>query len=345
MRWPWQKAPERRSYTSDILAAVFQHATQTANDAGKTAGVEFAAGYVSRQLASAEVQGPPWAQRMLTPMVLSQMARGLIRRGSTLWAIEAEMLTEAAYWNFVAGATADKSGWRCNVTDSGPHGTRHRTLPFDRLVFVAWSNDPAIPWAPGGPMQNASLLATLAGNAAEALSHDAAAQVGSVIEIPSDGRSADQYEGTKEALKTAKGRIYFQETLKTGDRNTDPDSSFKQKRFGPMPDANLVEASQQAFLHTLASCGIAPDLAQHGANSQGQREAARRTHLNLILPLSKLLEHELREKLDDSIRLRHEGYFGDLQGRASALKATVAATKEAKEAGLDLSAIRETMGL
>ncbi len=342
MRPPWRKrpveAPERRSYTSDILAAVFQNATRTANDAGKTAAVEAAAGYVARALAGAEVSGPPWAVDMLPPHVLSQMGRGLMRRGATVWAIEADMLTEAGYWNFHAGPTADKSGWTCQVTDNGPHGSRTRNLPFDRLVFVPWSNDPAIPWTPSGPMQNASLTAALAGNAEEALSHEAATPVGNVVEIPSDGAGADQYEATKEALKSARGRVWFQEAMRGADRGNDPDSSFKQKHVGPMPAGELVSIGEQAYSRTLAAMGVPPDLFQHGANSQGQREAARRCHLNLIVPLSRIVERELRDKLDGGIRLKHETYFADMAGRAGAFQKLVSG-------GMDLAQAAAVSGV
>ena len=320
MRWPWQKPEKRSSYTNSILSAVFQHSTQIYADAGKTAGVEAGAGYVARSLAGAEVSGPAWAQDMLTPTVLSQIGRGLIRRGSSVWAVEPEMLSEAGYWNFEQGANSNRAGWRCRVTDHGPHGSRVRVLPYDRILFMAWAHDPAVPWAPSGPLQFASTTAALASNAEEALSHEAQTPVANVLEVPAEGWEDKQLEDVKSKINTADGRLFFADALKTGDRTVDPDSGWKQRHVGPMPTKELAEIGRDSFQRALAAMGLPPDLFQHGANAQGQKEAARRAHLNLILPLSRMIEHELQAKLDSSIRLKHETYFADMVGRAQVIE-------------------------
>ncbi|MCY4157277.1 MAG: hypothetical protein OXF66_07595 [Gammaproteobacteria bacterium] len=319
---PWRK-PEKRSYTSSILSAVFQHATTVSADAGKIGGVEAGAGFVARALAGARIEGPEWAKAMLTPMVFSQIGRSLIRRGGSVWAVEPDMLTEASYWNFEEGANSNRSGWRCRVTDNGPHGSRVRVLPYDRILFLAWGHDPALPWAPSGPLQFASTTAALASNAERALSHEAATPVSSVVEIPAEGWSDDELASVKSKITAAEGRLFFSDTLKTGDKNIDPDSPWRQRHIGPMMMKELNEAARDGFQRALASMGLPPDLFQHGANSQGQKEAARRAHLNVILPLGEMIEHELRVKLDGGIRLKFETYFADLVGRSMVVEKLV----------------------
>lgn len=316
MRLPWRKQPERRSYSSDILAAVFQQASTEQADAGKSAAVEAGAGYVARQFMAAEVEGPSWVADMLPPLVLAQIARNVMRRGASVWAVEAERLSEAAYWNFTSGRTSDRRGWRCQLSDSGPGGQRTRLLPWERVLLFEWAHEPAVPWTPSGPLQFASLTSVLAGNAEQALSHETNTPVGNVVEIPSDGKGATEYADASAALKNAAGRIWFSETLKVGDRGLEPDASWKQKHIGPMPTEALVEVGKDAFNRCLAAMGVPTDLFAGGGNSQGQREAARRCHLNLIVPLSRMIERELRDKVDDAIRLKHETYFVDMVGRS-----------------------------
>ena len=317
MRWPWSKtAVEKRSYTSEILAAVFQHAATESADAGKSAAVETGAGFLARALQGAEVEGPGWVRDMISPVVLSQIGRGLIRRGSSVWAVESDSLTEAGYWIFEHGATADRNSWRCRVTDHGPSGSRTRLLPWNRIVFTQWGHDPALPWAPAGPMQFASLTAAMASNTEQALGHEAATPVGAVLEIPAEGWDDDELGAVKNAINQAKGRIFFADAMKVGDKSLEPDSGWKQKHIGPMPTDALVEIGKDSFHRSLAAMGLPIDLFAGGGNSQGQREAARRAHLNLIMPVTKMIQHELRDKLDTDLRIRHDTHFLDMVSRS-----------------------------
>ncbi|MDE0508963.1 MAG: hypothetical protein OXI17_10050 [Gammaproteobacteria bacterium] len=323
IKWPWERS-EKRSYTSDILAAVFQYAATKASDAGKTAAVEAGAGFVSRSMAGAKIGGPEWAKTMLSPMVMSQIGRGLIRRGNSVWEIGTDHLLEAGYWNFEHGGP-DRDSWRCRITANGPHSTRTRVLGYDAILFFAWGHDPAVPWAPSGPLQFASLTASLVGNSEEALSHDAATQVSSIVEVPSDGWSDKKLKGVIAKIKNAKGRIFFTDVLKSGDRTVDPDSPWKQRRIGPTPDAVLAEIQRDSFQRTLAAMGIPYDLFSGHGNSQGQKEAARRAQINLILPVTRMIEHEMQTKLDPGIRIKHDKYFTDMVGRAQVVEKLTAA--------------------
>ena len=321
MMWPFtaRKNIEKRSdYTSTILDAVFQNATAESGNAGQTAALECAAGYVGRSLAAATVE-PQSAAELLTPYVLNQAGRTIIRHGAALWIDDGSYLSEGSYWNFLEGATYDRSGWVAQVTDAGPSGTRTRNLPYSRLIFVQWGNNAAVPWTNHGPLQSASLTGKLAANSERSLVHDTNTPASSVIEVSSDTDDS-QLAAFKSALNNAAGRLFLADTMRSGDRQTEPDASWAQRRIGPMPDETLAQVASDAFARALAACGIAPDLFTSGANSQGQREAARRTFLNLILPLTRLIEHEVRQKLDPTIRIHHHNLFTDLASRAVTVK-------------------------
>ena len=46
--------------------------------------------------------------------------------------------------------------------------------------------------------------------------------------------------------------------------------------------------------------------------------------MNTVRPLARMLEHELTDKLETSVRLRFDGYPLDLQARASTFQKLVA---------------------
>ena len=71
------------------------------------------------------------------------------------------------------------------------------------------------------------------------------------------------------------------------------------------------------------------------ADGTAQREAVRRWPLNLVIPVARILETELRGKLEADVGLKFDSYPLDLAGRAQAFQKMVAAGMDpAKAAGL-----------
>ena len=62
---------------------------------------------------------------------------------------------------------------------------------------------------------------------------------------------------------------------------------------------------------------------ESGADGTSQREAVRRFHTNLVMPLAKILETELSEKLETDIHLEFDKHNTDLQGRATSFQKLV----------------------
>ena len=75
----------------------------------------------------------------------------------------------------------------------------------------------------------------------------------------------------------------------------------------------------------LAACGTPPAMFVGGADGTAQREALRRWHLNLVLPLARLLEHELTMKLETDVKLKFDSYALDMVSRASVVDKLVRA--------------------
>ena len=72
--------------------------------------------------------------------------------------------------------------------------------------------------------------------------------------------------------------------------------------------------------------------------AQAQREALRRWHLGTVLPLARLLEHELTAKLETPVELKFDSYALDMVSRA-----TVVA--KLAQAGVPMATALEAVGL
>ena len=85
---------------------------------------------------------------------------------------------------------------------------------------------------------------------------------------------------------------------------------MKSERFGPEPPSSLVELVDVSSREIYAACGF--NAALWGGSSASVREAWRLALFSVLSPLGRLVESELRAKLDD-------GHFPILAG-ASGLR-------------------------
>ena len=95
-----------------------------------------------------------------------------------------------------------------------------------------------------------------------------------------------------------------------------------QKRFGPSPPDGLVKLLGTASMEVMAACGLSPSLFLDG-DGTGKREAWRQALFGTIQPLGKLVETELRNKLDAPDLKISPGLScapSDLQARARSFK-------------------------
>ena len=75
----------------------------------------------------------------------------------------------------------------------------------------------------------------------------------------------------------------------------------------------------------MAATGTPPSLFTANADGTAQREAVRRWHMNTVLPLARLLQDELGEKLEGECRLVFDSYALDMVSRASVVDKLVRA--------------------
>ena len=171
---------------------------------------------------------------------------------------------------------------------------------------------------------------------------EAAGPLAQLLPIPQDPGDPDgDLDGDDDPLAqlradvtAARGKALLVETTSAGygeGRASAPQKDWVAERLGPDTPAAVVEAARDAFARMVAACGSNVSLFTD-ADGTAQREALRRWHMGTVLPVARMIEWELSEKLDADVRLKFDAYPQDIAGRASAFKAMVTAGADVAEA-------------
>ena len=349
MRWPWQRRERRDSggdFSDAVVRLIEAQAAGTAADASSTAAVEAAAGALSRAFASADVQGEPWVREAVTPGVLAQIGRDLIRSGDSMHVIRVGI--EGAVWLIPASSwhwegSHDPDSWTVRATCYGPSTSTTWNLPGAAVVFVKWGSTPGQPYTGTGPLSWAHTTARLQSEAERSLADEAQGPLAQLLAIPSDGgddSDSDPLKMLKADISGARGKALLVETSAAGwgeGRTAAPQRDWQASRLGPAPPESMATIRKDAFEAVLAACGTPPSLFVD-SDGTSQREAVRRWHLNTVLPLARLVEHELSMKLETPVELKFDSYALDMVSRA-----TVVA--KLAQAGVPMATALDAVGL
>ena len=342
MRWPWAKVEKRESggdFSDAVVRLIEAQAAGTAADASSTAAVEAASGALSRAFSAATVEAEGWAKQAITPVVLGQMGRDLVRSGDSLHVIQVTgdgkvQLIPASSWTWEGNH--DPDSWTVRASAYGPSTSTTWNLPAEGVVYVMWGSTPGQPYTGIGPTSWAHTTARLQSEAERALADESAGMIAHFVAMPQDpdGSDEDPYRTLKTDIAGGRGKAHFVESVWSGapdGRASAPQSDWKPTRLGPTPTQVQAQIAQQSFERTLAACGVPPSLFISD-DGTAQREAVRRWHLGTVIPLADLVAYELAEKLETPVKLRFDSYAKDLAGRAQAFQKMVAAGMELQKA-------------
>ena len=290
MRWPWSKREHRDSggdFSDAVVRLIEAQAAGSAADASSTAAVEAASGALSRAFASAEVVGEPWVQECVSPGVLAQVGRDLIRNGDSMHVIRMGAdgmvkLIPASSWHWEG--SHDPATWTVHATCYGPSTSTTWNLPASAVVFVRWGGTPGQPYVGTGPLSWAHTTARLQSETERSLADEAQGPLAQLLAIPQDGGDAgddDPLKMLKADIAGARGNALLVETSAAGwgeGTSAAPRQDWKQSRLGPMPPESMATIRKDAFEAVLAACGTPPSLFID-SDGTSQREAVRRWHL------------------------------------------------------------------
>lgn len=342
MRWPWSRKTEHRESGGDFSDAVVRlieaQAAGKAADSASTAAVEAASGSLARSLASATVKGPPHVLQAVTPAVLAQIGRDLIRSGESMHLIHLNRaarvsLLPVSAWTFEGDAHPDT--WFVRASTYGPSTSMTRRLPFSGVVFVRWGSMPGRPYDGTAPTSWAHTTARLQSETERSLADEVKGPLAQLLTVPQDGGDEGLDELRSDIAK-ARGRGVFVETTSRGHGEgpaAAPQRDWVPQRLGPNPPQTLAQIRRDTFDAVLASCGTPPSMFVANSDGTAQREALRRYWLQTVLPLAGILERELRDKLEaPDTELVFDLYPLDLAGRAQAFQKLVAGGVSVSEA-------------
>ena len=315
-RWPWVAGPletraaEPTDYTSLLLATAYGRAAGSGSDPSVLGALETAAGFWSRAFAAATVTGAPDViARAVTPWLLSTVARSLIRSGESLWLIEVEggavRLEPCAFWD-VRGGDPNPSTWRIRADRVAPDTSRTDVYPYDRYCLFRYATDPTQPWRGRAPLSTARSLSMLASFGEARLGDELSSPVGSVLPWPSDP-GADSADGSDDVtqlrneIAALRGSVGVVETTRGGHglgSEHAPRDDWALKRIGANPPAGVVNLHSAAAIAVLNACGVPASLAAADSTAAGLRDAWRLFLFGSVMPVARLVEAELRTKLD-----------------------------------------------
>ena len=340
--WPsWGRTERRESSYTDLLVSLAVSRAQgtTAASVGATGALQAVSGMVARAFAAATVNGPDNLAAAVTPFVLSQIGRALMRSGESVHVIDVDpggmvRLVPASYWD-VQG-DVDPETWSYRVNLPAPSVTVTRQVPAAALVHCRYETDTDRPWQGVGPLQSASLAGKLSAETVAALADAESGPRGNLLPLPVDGDD-DTVEALKTDLRTLAGRLAFVESTQTmhaGAPGSAPRDDWATKRIGANPPAAEVQLLARAAVEVYAACGCS-GLFESGDGTSA-REAFRRFLHATVQPLGRIVSAELSAKLEAPIMLDFTPLMAaDLSGRARAFQSLVGGGMDpGKAAGL-----------
>ena len=348
MRWPWQK-PETRNY-SDTITASFVAAAEGGVDSAPlaTAALEIASGLYARCLGAAQVDGPEAFKRALTPIVLAQIGRDLIRAGESFFLITVRngnvVLTPQASVT-VFGSDANQMNWSYVCSEYGPTDSLTRTVPASRLLHFRFATDRSRPWQGVPPWSWSSATGEAVSGLENILSREARAPHGSILALPSTPQ-IDQ-DGNEQPLNQfrsdlagARGKTLLIENPNKWENTGSGGPAKAVDSFVFGFDRSLIANVRSGVgRDLLAACGISASLFESSSDGTGQREAFRRFLHTGIQPMANLLQTEFALKLDDAIKLDLSAIWAaDVAGRSRAFK-------QLTEAGLSKEEAAQNTGI
>ena len=312
--WPWAaretRAAEPSDYTSLLLATAYASASGTGSDPSVLGALETAAGFWARAFAAATVTGAPDViPRAVTPWMLATTARSLIRAGESLWAIEvkggAVRLEPCAYWD-VRGSSPNPATWRIRADRIAPDHSRTDLLPWDRCCLFRYESDPNQPWRGRSPLETARSLSKLASYGEARLGDELSGPVGSVLPWPTDpgtpdGDGDDEVSQLRTQIAALRGSVGVVETTRGGHglgTEHAPKDDWKLQRIGANPPAGIVNLHSAAAIAVLNACGVPAALCATDATAAALRDAWRLFLFGSVMPIARMVQDELRDKLD-----------------------------------------------
>lgn len=340
----WGREARSGGYSDALVSQYYAHAAGDTEptDYWRIHAVESAIGLYSRAFMMAEVSP---SMRELSPSMLSWIVRSMLTYGEAVARITADGILPA--WSYDVRGGADPRTWRYRLTHGAPDGSVSRSVSSADVLHWRYAVEASRPHVGVGPLQIAHVSARALSRLEKSIGEEARLLTASIIPTPGISLQGQDSEGKAEVddfirdLKAGGGKVNFAPTFADAygqGMSGAPQRDWGVVRLGPQYTQSQVEMYRILTREVLAALGVPVELAEPGGES-GSREAYRRFLHSSILPLARLIEDEVRDKLEVDVRLDFDALMAaDMRARAQALKGLV-------EAGISLADAREMLAL
>ena len=183
--------------------------------------------------------------------------------------------------------------------------------------------------------------AALASNLETRLAQEAGGPVGSFLSVPEGTNpDGDTLADLQSGVASAKGHPILHETVVrgNGDPGGAPHGDLRPVRFGASWPSAVAELRDPISQSVMLACGI-PTALVSNSDGTAAREGLRRFLTTTIRPVARIIETELRAKLDSGAALTFgELAASDITGKARAVGSLV-------KAGMSIEDARSVAGL
>ena len=320
-----------------------QAAGTTGGSALTIACVEAAAGQYARAFAGADVKAKESVRAALTPSLLADISRRLIRYGESLHLIGVEhgnvLLHPVGSWDITGGV--DETEWIYHVHLYGPSGSVSSYEPSNAVIHSRYSFEASRPWNGISPLGWCNTSGKLASSLETRLGEEASGPVGYLLPVPHDKspgteESPGAHDQLRKDINALRGQNALLETTAAGHgdgRAAAPQRDWQPNRIGAAPPEVLAVLRSDMGRAILAACGVPVGLFEAQGSSQGAREAWRQFIYGSVQPLANLMSEELSKKLETEVSLNFTNMFAaDIAARSTSLKKMVESGVDVKEA-------------
>ena len=294
-------------------------------------------GLWERALASAMIEPASMALAAVTPAVLALTGRQLAVSGNCLFAIEVAgsagvMLHPAASWDPRGGYRPESR--RYYLTMSGPQHTVTRDMHGDGVVHFKIGAQEAEWWRGRAPLYRSRATATLAARIEKQVTDETRIPVGRILPMSSGGTALDTYADI--VAKVKDGGLNAVPIGHEGAGMTQaPASRWQPQKMGADPSETLAMLRTRVGQEVMGAFGLDPILFEAGGDGSAKRESWRRAWLSVFAPIGRMIEAELRRKLDSAAMVAFPALAAaDEDGRSRAIARRAQAAKTLKELGL-----------
>ena len=230
----------------------------------------------------------------------------------------------ATDWDIAGGYDPQTWTYRLNLAGPSRQTTRLR-VPGANVIHCRYQVDPEAPWRGIGPIESAALAGKLSAETVAMLGDEVSGPRGNLLPVPVDGEDSSVTQ-LKADIKRLRGKTALVESQVSGWGSDTGRVSrdWEPRRLGAQPPDSLVSLVDTASAEVYAACGIPPGLFSVQSDGTSQREGYRRLLHSTVVPMARIVQAELTDKLEIDVTLGFDALFAaDLSGRARAFQSMV----------------------